>query len=104
MADLIETCRIVRKRERAASARRTSAATARRTARASLLLERVDDDLSLARARTAHLLIDPHPDLVGRVEADQTVALSPTSLGRYRAGHGQPTLADRQLMEHIPRP
>lgn len=99
---MIETCRIVRRRERAVSACRTSAATARRARRASLLLERVDDDLGLARASAAHLLFDPRPDLFGCVEADQTVALSPTSLGRYRAGHGQLTLADRQLMEHTP--
>ena len=93
---------LTHRRERAVSARRASSSAVRRAARASLLLERVDDDLGLARTSTAHLLVDPRSDFVGRVEADQTVALSPSSLGGHWAGHGQPTLADRQLMEHTP--
>jgi hypothetical protein len=88
------------RRQRATSASGAATATARRTARAPLRLERVHDDLGLAFARTMHFLVDPLPDLVGRVKADQTMALRPSSLGRNRARHRQPTWVEQHVMTH----
>jgi hypothetical protein len=60
-----------------------------------LFVEGVDDDLGLAPAGALDLLVDPRPQLIGSVEAHQTVAVRPASLGWHGARHGQLTLPDR---------
>jgi hypothetical protein len=75
--------------------------TTRRSSGSSLCLERLDDYLGLALARTSHFVLDPVSDLLGGIEADQAVAVSPSPLGRHRARHGQATVREQRRISKI---